>query len=87
MTPHETISLKIAELEAALLSSHPSMPSLLQLILRNLQADPEVVTLLSSEERSQIVAGLMKQTDTQITTSILGGGKGKTLKKLSVDDI
>lgn len=87
MTPHETISLKIAELDAALKAAHPAMPTLLQIILRDLQADPEVVTLITPEERSQIVAGLIKQTDTQITASMMSGGKGKSLKKISVDDI
>ena len=87
MTPHETIQLKIAELEAALLGAHPSMPSLLQIIIRDLQADPEVVTLLTSEDRSRIVAGLVKQTGAQITESMMSGGKGKSLKKIGVDDV
>lgn len=87
MTPHETISFKIAELDASIKSAHPSMPGLLQIILRDLHADPEVVTILSSEQVSQIVAGLMKQTATQITTSMLSGGRGKALKKIGVDDI
>ena len=87
MTPHETISLKIADLTQSLLTAHPSMPSLLQDILRNLQADPEVVTLLTAEDKSRIVAGLMKQTSTKITASMISGGKGKTLKKVGVDDV
>lgn len=87
MTPHETISLKITELTSALTTAHPSMPSLLQVILRDLQNDPEVVTLLQREQVAQIVAGLMKQTATEITVSMTAGNKGKTLKKVGVDDI
>ena len=87
MTPHEIISLKIAELSASILSAHPSMPTLLRDIHQNLKLDPDLVTILTPEEVSQIVKGLSLQTQTTITTSILSGSKGKSLKKLSVDDI
>ena len=87
LTPHQSISLKIAELDAALKSAHPSMPVLLQYILRNLQNDPETTTLLTAEEVATFVRGLSKQVDVVISTSMLSGGKGKSLKKIGVDDV
>ena len=87
MTPHEIISLKIQELYASIQQTLPNMPNLLRDIHQNLKQDPEIVTLLSPAEVSIIVSGLSKQTQTTITTSILSGAKGKSLKKISVDDI
>ena len=86
-TSHLEISIKIAELEDTLKSAHPSMPTLLREIHRNLQQDPEIVTLLTSEEVSIIVRGLSAQTNVTITTSIVSGGKGKAMKKMTMDDI
>jgi hypothetical protein len=39
----EEIKIKIAELQAAILQSHPTMPTLLQAIHRILKSDPENV--------------------------------------------
>jgi nucleoside-triphosphatase THEP1 len=87
MTPHEIISLKIAELYDAVQQTLPSMPTLLRTIHANLKTDPELVTLLTTDEVAIIVSGLSKQTQTTITTQVLSGGKGKSMKKISVDDI
>lgn len=87
MTPHETLSLKIAELHQSVLASHPTMPNLLREIHANLKQDPEIVTLLTPQEVAIIISGLSKQTQTTITSSILSGSKGKSLKKISIDDI
>lgn len=87
MTPHEIISLKIAELQTAVLQTLPNMPSLLREIHQNLRNDPEIVTLLTPPQVAIIVSGLSKQTQTTITTQVLSGSKGKSLKKISVDDI
>lgn len=87
MTPHEILSLKISDLHEAILTVHPRMPTLLREIHGNLKLDPELTTLLSAEEVATIVRGLSFQTQTTITTSILSGSKGKSLKKISVDDI
>ena len=87
MSPHEIISLKIQELYDSVQSTLPGMPTLLRDIHANLKQDPELVTLLSPEQVSIIVSGLSKQTATTITTAVLTGGKGKSLKKISVDDI
>ena len=87
ITSYDAISLKISELQEALLSSDPMMPHLLRDIHQTLKQDPENVTILTPEQVSIIVNGLSKQTSTIITTSILSGSKGKALKKLSVDDV
>lgn len=87
MSPHEIISLKIAELQTAVLQTLPNMPTLLRDIHQNLRADPEIVTLLTPPQVAIIVSGLSKQTQTTITTQVLSGSKGKSLKKISVDDI
>lgn len=87
MTPHEIISHKINELQVAVQQTLPNMPSLLRDIHMNLRNDPEIVTLLSPQEVAVIVSGLSKQTQTSITTQVLSGAKGKSLKKVSVDDI
>lgn len=86
-TPHEIISHKIAELQVSVQSSLPNMPTLLRDIHNNLRNDPEIVTLLTPPEVAIIVSGLSKQTQTTITTQVLSGSKGKSLKKISVDDI
>jgi hypothetical protein len=87
MTPHETIAMKIAELDAALKAKHPSMSSLLHIIHQSLAQDPDVVTLLKPEDRAVIVAGLEVQTQTQITTAVVSGTKGKALKNVSESDL
>ena len=87
MTPHEIIQLKINELQTAVQSTLPNMPALLREIHGNLRNDPEIVTLLTQPEVAIIVSGLSKQTNTTITTQILSGTKGKSLKKVSIDDI
>lgn len=87
MTPHELISLKITELQASVQASLPNMPTLLRDIHQNLRNDPEIVTLLAPSQVAIIVSGLSKQTQTTITTQVLSGSKGKSLKKISVDDI
>lgn len=87
MTPHENISLKIAELSSSILSSHPSMPSLLRDIHHNLKQDPELVTLLSPQDVATIVSGLSRQTQTTIATQILTKSKGKKVSDLSDDDL
>ena len=87
MVLDQALMLKLDELHEAILASHPSMPTLLQQIHRNLQLDPEQITLLSQEQVAVIVKGLSKQTQTEIVTSIISGGKGKALRNISIDDI
>jgi len=87
MTPHESMSLKIAELAASVQATLPNMPTLLRDIHSILKNDSDLVSILTPEEIGVIVSGLSKQTQTTITTSVLSGGKGKSLKKVSIDDI
>ena len=87
MTPHESMSLKIAELGASVQAKLPNMPTILRDIHTILKNDHELVSVLSPEQIGVIVSGLSLQTQTTITTSVLSGGKGKSLKKISVDDI
>lgn len=87
MSTHTEILIKLAELEDSIKQSHPSMPTLLRDIHRNLQRDPEIVTLLTPAQVALVVRGLSIQTQTTITTSITSGSKGKSLKKISLDDI
>ena len=79
---------KVATLQAQLLSGHPLMPTLLQTIHKQLKADPENMTLLSEEEIQVVVCGLSKQVGVEIVTAMVKpGGGGKSLKKLTVDDL
>lgn len=80
------IKEKLAQLEAALLTTTPDMPTLLRDIHRNLKQDPELVTLLTEEECSVLVRGLKKQTNTEIATSAVKSPK-KALSKMSVADL
>lgn len=88
MTPIDQLREKVLTLQNALLTQHPSMPSLLRDIHNNLKQDEEIVTLLSEEEIGVIVNGLMKQTQTVILSAALKKGSGgKSLKKVTVDDL
>lgn len=73
---HLDFLTKMGELEAALLSAHPSMPTLLRDIHNHLKADPEIVTLLSEDAIGIIVNGLKVQTKTE-----LSGSTAKSLEK------
>jgi len=71
----------IAQLNNALLTSHPSMPVLLRTIHKQLRDDPELVTILSEEELGIIVNSLKKQTNTEIVASVVKGSKATGKKK------
>lgn len=81
---------KIYGLEAALKTAHPSMDSLLQIIHRNLQKDPELVHILKPEQRAIVFAGLQKKTQTKIvmdTVKSASSGKNKGLKNIGLEDL
>ncbi len=73
---HLEFLTKMGELEAALLSAHPTMPVLLREIHNHLKADPEIVTLLTEDAIGIIVNGLKVQTKTE-----LSGSTAKSLEK------
>jgi hypothetical protein len=78
---------QIATLQARILEAHPTLPLVLREIHKTLQADPEVVTLLTEEEIGIIVNGLSKQTQTTIATSLATKRTGKTIKSIGVADL
>lgn len=63
------IKEKIAALQEALLSSHPSLPVLLRTIHTQLRKDPEIVTLPGDEEIGIIVNCLKRQTQVELVTA------------------
>lgn len=87
MSQAELLSMKVAEIQEAILSAHPSLPLLLQQIHRNLKADPEQVTLLTEEQIGVIVNGLSKQTQTSIATSVGTKKTGKAIKSIGLSDL
>jgi hypothetical protein len=85
MSQMNSIQMQIAELEQAMLAAHPRMPLLLKDIHTALKSDPANVTLLTEDEIGIIVAGLKKQTATEITATLMK--KKTSLKATSVDDL
>lgn len=83
---------RIASLQEAILSKHPSLPTLLQEIHRTLKAQPENVTLASEEEIGIIVSGLQVQTQTSLVKEVIaksgkaGSGKSVAAKLLALGD-
>lgn len=74
---------KLAQLEQALISATPEMPTLLRTIHSALKKDPDVVTLLTEEECSILVRGLKKQTQTEIAVTAVKSKK-KAMSKMQV---
>lgn len=60
---------KVAELSAALLAKHPTMPTLLREIHTTLSKYPEQVTLMSEEDIAVVVSGLKVQTGVEFATA------------------
>ena len=81
--PDQSFELKekVAALQAALLSAHPTMPVLLRTIHTQLRNDPELVTALSEEEIGQLVNCLKVQTRTEIVTTASKPASASSLKK------
>jgi len=86
MTPAEQVSAKIIELQERLLAKHPTMPVLLREIHKELLANPDVVTLLSNEERSVIISGLENYTRTDLIVATKGSSK-KAISKMTLVDL
>ena len=83
------IKTKLDELQQALLTQHPSMPTLLREIHKTLKAYPEQVTLMTEEEINIIVSGLEKQTSSNLAASAMKSTKTKkeSLKNVTSDDL
>ncbi len=83
----KSIQEKIASLEAALLSDTPEAKLVLASIHKQLQKDPDVVTILTEEEIGQLVGGLSKVTGHTITAKAMAAPRNKPLRETSIDDI
>lgn len=71
----------IQELQTALMTAHPEMPSLLRKIHTKLKADPAIVTLLNEDEIAQVINGLKHVTNTQLTSTAKEKKSGETKPK------
>lgn len=79
------LQIKIAALQDAIQTAHPTLPILLKEIHTILKNDPAVVTVLSEEDIAVIVNGLKQQTKTEITASSLK--KKTSLKNVGLADL
>ena len=79
MTPSEQLSEKVSALSEAILSRHPTMPTLLREIHTTLRSYPEQVTLLSEGEIQVIVSGLSVQTNVAFAASASKPAAAKSL--------
>jgi len=70
---------KVAELSAALLARHPTMPTLLREIHQTLSKYPEQVTLMSEEEVHTLVEGLKLQTGVEFAATVTKPSAAKSL--------
>jgi len=70
---------KVAELSAALLSKHPTMPVLLNEIHKTIRQYPEQMTLLEESEIQTLVSGLIQQTKVEFATTAIKVGKEKSV--------
>jgi len=88
MTPAQQLQEQIASLQNMMVTANPGMPTMLRTIHKALQADKDIVTLLSPEEVGVIVSGLMKQTNTVIATAaVKKSSNTKALKNINLDDL
>jgi len=88
-TQYEIIHERILSLSSAILSDHPTIPTLLQEIRRTLKNDPALVTLLQPSDIRTIVNGLEKQTGVYLAASLTSpkaAAKAK-LKNVSTSDL
>lgn len=80
---------KIQSLQDAILSKHPSMPTLLREIHTTLRKQPENVIILPEESIQIIVRGLEVQTNTflaeTVSKSAKSSSKVASIKKLGAD--
>jgi hypothetical protein len=86
LTQAEQIQQEIAQLQEALVSANPGMPTMLRTIHKALRDDPATVTLLSDEEVATIVAALMKQTNTVIAAAVTKKST-KSLRGITINDL
>lgn len=81
---------KIAQLQDALLTANPLMPSLLREIHTALQKDEELTYILKEDQINAVVNGLEKQTQVKIVSEIVAkksSNSKASLSKLTLDDL
>ena len=84
----DSIREKLLELEARLISSTPNIKDLLRDIHSTLKKDPDVVTILTEEECSILVKGLVQQTNSSVISKVVATKKSKKdLQQLTLDDL
>lgn len=83
----DQVKRHIADLQAELLSSHPKIPTLLSVIRKRLEEDPEIVTLLAEEEINICIQAMMKQTNTLLVKEVMEKASKKKLKDIGEDDL
>jgi hypothetical protein len=80
---------KVGQLSQAILSKHPTMPTLLREIHTTIRQYPEQITLLEEEDIAIIVAGLSVQTNVAFSQAANKPAAVKSLaskiKQLGVD--
>jgi len=86
MTPAEQISSAVLELQQLILKDHPTMPTMLRAIHKQLLADPTTVTLMKEEEIAVIISGLEKYTKTELIAVTKTTSK-KPISKMGVLDL
>lgn len=79
---------QIAQLQQALVSANPGMPTMLRTIHSALRNDPDTVTLLTDDEVGILVAGLMKQSNATIAAgAVKKKSTSAALKNIGLDDL
>jgi len=81
MTPYEQVSERLLALQQAILSRHPTMPTILQEVWKNLKAQPENVTLLTEEQMAVVVSGLEVQTNVSLAQATTKASKSASAAK------
>jgi len=86
MNQADQLHEQIAQLQQALVTSNPGMPTMLRTIHKALLADKDTVTLLAPEEIGILVGGLLKHTNTVISTAAAKTST-KKMKNITLDDL
>lgn len=88
MNSAEIIKEKLYQLESKLKENVPNIKELLRDIHTSLKKDPDVVTILSEEEVSMLVKGLVKQTQSTVIDKVLKTKKSKKeLQQTTLEDL
>lgn len=90
LTEYEPFKMKLAELSQALEEEIPGFALLLRDIHREMQKDPNVVTIMTPDEIGSIVKGLTKHMDITIVPAKTASGRAKAgprTQPLTADDL